>query len=81
MAEDEIVELLAAFLPETLEGWAAVAVLACAVAAVALPRPPENCHPAIRLGHRLICIVGMGAGRLRSAGRIGRMDGIFRRKK
>ena len=81
MPEDEIVELLVAFLPETVEGWLAVAVLACLVVSLVVPKPPENCHPAIRLGHRLICMIGLGAGRLRGAGRIGKIGALLRRRK
>ena len=81
MTEDDLLELLTAFMPETLEGWLAVAVIICAIVAVAMPTPPENAHPAVKVCHRIICIFGMGAGKMRAAGKLGKLAGIFRRKK
>lgn len=81
MGEDEILELLAYLAPETLEGWLAAAVIICAVAAVAVPPPPEDAHPLWKIVHRIISIVGLGAGKMRAAGRIGKLGQLFRRKK
>lgn len=81
MTEDDLLELLTAFAPETLEGWLALGVIICAIVAVAVPAPPENAHPAIRGCHRIICILGMGAGKMRAAGKLGKLAGIIRRKK
>lgn len=77
MSEDDLLELVVAFLPETLEGWAAVAVLACLVVSLVVPAPSEDSHPAWIIGHRLIRILGLGAGKLRGAGKIGK---LFRRR-
>ena len=79
MTEDDLLELLTAFMPESYEGWLAYLVILCAIIAVAVPRLPENCHPALRIGHRIICILGMGAGKIRAAGRIGKL-GSLRKK-
>lgn len=81
MGEDEILELLAYLAPETLEGWLAAAVIICAVAAVAVPPPAEDAHPLWKIVHRIISIVGLGAGKMRAAGRIGKLGQLFRRKK
>lgn len=81
MDEQEVIELLIAFLPETIEGWLAVAIMACLVLSLVLPAPSEDCHPAVKFGHRLICILGMGAGKLKSAGKIGNIGSLFRRKR
>lgn len=81
MDEAELVDLMVAFLPETVEGWLASAVLCCLVLSLVLPCPRENSHPAYKIAHRLIGIVGLGAGRLRAAGKIGKITGIFGRKK
>ena len=84
MTEDDLLELLTAFAPETLEGWLALGVIICAIVAVAVPPPAENSHPAWKVCHRVICIFGMGAGRMRAAGKIGKLGklaAVFRRKK
>lgn len=84
MTEDDLLELLTAFMPESLEGWLALAVVICAIVAVAVPPPPDWAHPAVKGCHRIICILGMGAGKMRAAGKlgkIGKLAGIFRRKK
>ena len=84
MNETELLELLEFFAPETLEGWLAAGVIICAVLAIVLPHPGEDSHPAWRLCHKIICVVGIGAGRMKAAGRlgkIGKLTGIFRRKK
>ncbi len=81
MDEDEIFEIILAYLPDTVEGWLALLFGACALVSLFVPAPPENCHPAWKIGHRLICIFGLGAGRLRSAGRLGKIGRLFRRKK
>ncbi|MBD5608193.1 MAG: hypothetical protein HDQ93_05010 [Desulfovibrio sp.] len=55
----------------------------CAILSLALPAPAEDAHPLIRFGHRLICIVGLGAGRLRTAGKLGKLGklaNLVRRK-
>lgn len=68
MDEAEILEMILAWLPETLEGWLAIGCGACAILAIAIPEPPESAHPAIKICHRLVCIFGLGAGKLRAAG-------------
>lgn len=84
MSEDELLELLAMLAPETLEGWLAIGVIICAIVAVAVPKPAENAHPVWKVCHRVISICGMGAGKMRAAGKIGKIGSlaaIFRRKK
>lgn len=76
MTEDDLLELLNIFLPETVEGWLAAVIIVCAIVAVAVPPPAENAHPALRVCHRIICIVGMGAGKMRAAGKIGKLGKI-----
>lgn len=83
MDESEIIEFILAYLPETLESWAGLVMAGCAILSLALPAPAEDAHPLVRAGHRLICIVGLGAGKLRAAGKlgkIGRIANIIRRK-
>lgn len=81
MTEEDLLEVLTAFMPETLEGWLALAVILCAFLAIILPAPKEGSHPAWKTCHRAICILGMGAGKLRAAGKIGKIAGLFRSKK
>ena len=78
MTEEELIEFLMAFLPESLEGWLAWAMLVSAVLSYVLPTPPDDAHPALRMGHRFICILGCGATKLRAAGKLA---GALRRKK
>lgn len=83
MNEDDFLELLDFFMPETLEGWLAAGMIVCAVLAILLPHPDEDSHPAWRLCHKIICVVGMGAGKMKAAGRlgkIGKLTGIWRKK-
>lgn len=79
--EEEIFEILAAVLPETLEGWLGFAFLACALVSLVIPEPSETAHPLWKAGYRLISICGLGAGKLRAAGRLGKIGSIFRRRK
>ncbi len=71
MTEEDLLEILLAFLPESFEGWAATVVSVSAILSFILPAPAENAHPALRIGHRLIGILGLGATKLRAAGKIG----------
>lgn len=83
MNEDELIELLTFLAPETLEGWLAWLVIICAFLAVALPAPAGNAHPLWKVSHRLISIIGLGAGKMRAAGKlgkIGKIASIFRKK-
>lgn len=81
MTEDEILELLLNFLPESLEGWLGMGLAVCAILSLILPPPAEDAHPAYRIGHRLICIFGLGAGKLKAAGKIGKIGTLLRRVK
>ena len=83
MDESEILEFILAYLPETFEGWAGLVMALCAILSLALPAPAENAHPLVRFGHRLMRIAGLGAGKLRAAGRlgkIGKLASLLRRK-
>ena len=80
MNEEELLDLLFAFLPETLEGWLGFALLACALVSLAVPAPAEDSHPAWKITHRLISLLGLGAGRLRVSGRLGKLGRLFGRK-
>ena len=83
MDEAEILEFILACLPETFEGWAGLVMAGCAILSLALPAPAEDAHPLIRFGHRMMCIVGLGAGKLRTAGKLGKLGklaNLVRRK-
>lgn len=71
MTEDELLEMLLAFVPENWGGWLAFAVTVAALLAIVLPAPKEDAHPAVRVCHRLVCILGLGSSRLRAAGKLG----------
>lgn len=82
MTEDDLLELLSIFLPETVEGWLAAVIIICAVVAVAVPSLAENAHPVLRVCHRIICILGIGAGKMHAAGKISKLGkSLFRGKK
>lgn len=80
MGEEELVEVVLAYMPETFEGWAAVGVTICALVSLAVPAPAEDSHPVWKIGHRIISIIGLGAGKLRAAGKIGKIASVLRRK-
>lgn len=71
MEMEEIIELAMSFLPETLEGWAAFGVVSCALVSLACPAPSETAHPAWKISHRIISVIGMGASKIRTARKIG----------
>ena len=73
MTEDELLELLLNFLPESLEGWLGTVIAIAAVLSLVLPAPAEESHPAYKICHRLICVFGLGAGRLKAAGKLGKL--------
>ena len=76
MTEDELVELLLNFLPESLEMWLGAGMAISAVLSMVLPAPAENSHPAYRICHRAICIFGLGASKLRAAGKLEKLGKI-----
>lgn len=83
MTEAELLDMLAALAPEGWEGWLALGFGLCALLSVILPEPPESAHPALKCGHRALCILGLGASRLKAAGRLGkvaRLASMFRGK-
>lgn len=80
MEELELVELILGYLPETLEGWAGIGLVICAILSIALPAPAEDAHPLVHAGHKIIRILGLGAGRLRTSGKLGKLVNIIRRK-
>lgn len=71
MTEEELLELLVALVPESFEGWMAIMVTASAILSIILPKPSDDAHPLVRIGHKAICLIGLGAGRLKAAGKIG----------
>lgn len=71
MTEEELLEILLAFLPESFEGWAATVVSVSALLSFILPKPADDAHPVLRIGHKFICVMGLGATKLRAAGKIG----------
>lgn len=80
MNEDDFLELLDFFMPESVEGWLAAGMIVCAVLAAILPEPDEKAHPAWKFCHKAIQICGMGAGKMKAAGRLGKLTGIWRKK-
>lgn len=80
MFEEELLEIIFAYIPATFEGWMGVAVAACALVSMAVPAPDETSHPAWKIGHRIISIIGLGAGKLRAAGKLGKIANAIRRK-
>lgn len=77
MSEEELLELLVSFAPESLQSWLALVVTVSAFLSFILPKPKADAHPLVCAGHKLICVLGLGAARLRAAGKIGR---ILRKK-
>lgn len=84
MTEAELLDLLMGLMPEDWEGWLAAGFGLCAILSLIIPAPAKNAHPVLKCGHRTLCILGLGAGRLKAAGRlgkIGRLAMLFRRQK
>lgn len=77
MTEEDLFELILTFTPGSLEGWLATVVTISAFLSFILPKPDEDAHPLLRAGHKVICVLGLGATRLRAAGKVG---GILRKK-
>lgn len=73
MPEDELLELLLACLPESLQGWLASVVAVSALLSFILPRPEPQAHPLLKAGHKIISVLGLGATKLRAAGKIGQL--------
>lgn len=59
----ELVDLMLAWLPETWEGWATLAIAICAVIAATLPRPREDAHIVWRWLYALINALGANFGK------------------
>lgn len=76
MSEEELLELLISFAPERLESWAPIVVTASAFLSFILPKPKEDAHPLVRAGYKVICVFGLGAGRLKAAGKLGKLAKI-----
>lgn len=77
--EAELLELLAALVPEGWEGWLALGFGLCALLSVILPEPSESAHPALKCGHRALSVLGLGASRLKAAGRLGKLVSLGKR--
>lgn len=80
MDETQIAELLVEYLPESAEGWLGLLLLACALVSIAVPAPSGDSHPAWKVCWRIICVAGLGAGKIRTAGKLGTIAGILRKK-
>lgn len=83
MPEDEIIEILLGIMPESLEGWLGVSMAISALLSIILPAPSENAHPVLKIGHKAICVLGLGAGKLKGMGKIGaiaKIGAAIRRK-
>lgn len=70
MTEEELIELLMAFVPESFEGWLAYVIPISAILSYILPAPPENAHPVVKAGHKMLFILGIGASKIRAAGKV-----------
>lgn len=84
MNEEEFLLLLVEWLPENPEALGAAIMALCALLSLVLPKPAEDAHPLLKIGHKIILILGMGAGKLRAAGKIGKLGkiaGMFGGKK
>lgn len=79
MTEAELLDMLAGLAPEGWEGWLALGFGLCALLSVLLPEPPENAHPALKCAHRALCLLGLGASRLKAAGRLGKLARLGKR--
>lgn len=78
MTEEELVEFLLAFLPESFGGWLGAGMAISAILSLILPKPAENSHPAWKICHRAICVFGLGAGKLKAAGRLAKAGTLIR---
>lgn len=76
MTEEELLEIILTFLPESLEGWIGTGMALSAVLSLILPAPADDSHPAYKVCHRAICIFGLGASKLRAAGKLGKLAKI-----
>lgn len=76
MDEAEFLEFLISWLPDDPELWIGSVMAVCALLAIVLPKPCESAHPLFKIGHRVICVLGMGAGKLKAAGKIGKLGKI-----
>lgn len=73
MSEEELLELLVSLAPDSLEGWLAIVVTASAFLSYILPKPKEDAPILIRTGHKIISVLGLGATKLRAAGKVGQI--------
>lgn len=78
--DEALLDLIWEILPQTWEGWIGTVLVVCAILAAFLPSPGKKAHPIWKTCHRIICCLGLGAGRLRSSGKIGKVVKLFRKK-
>lgn len=76
MTEEELLEIIMTYLPESLEGWIGTGMAISAVLSLILPAPAEDSHRAYKICHRALCIFGLGASKLKAAGKIGKLAKI-----
>lgn len=71
-------------LPQSWEDWIALIVITCALLSVLLPAPSRSAPRAWQVCHKIICALGLGAGKLTGRARAGvaaRLGSIIRRRK
>lgn len=81
MSEEELLELVIGFLPDTLEGWTGVVLVISAMLSLILPAPRSSDSAFYKGLHKALCIISLGTGKLKTAGRIGRFGRILSRRK
>lgn len=81
MTEEELLELILGILPDTFEGWTGVALVVSATLSFILPAPRSSDSAFYKGLHKTLCIISLGAGKLRTAGKIGRFGKVLSRRK
>lgn len=70
MTEEELIELLLGFVPEAVWPWLGFVCVISAVLSVVLPAPSANAHPLLKAGYKLVCVLGIGACKIRATGKM-----------
>lgn len=64
--DEELLELVLAYLPESLEAWVGLAIVACTVLTLIWPEPSKSAHPFVRGLHALVNALGRNLSGARS---------------
>ena len=64
--DEELLELVLAYLPESLETWVGLAIIICAFLPFFWPEPAESAHPFLRGLHALVRTLGRNISHARS---------------